>query len=106
MRRVVGLMLAAAVLGACSTPGAPPSVRRARVYPAMGQFPDQQERDSHECAVWAQRENAKASGVGGALGTIRGAVTGAGTPGYGWNQEGSDRAYMVCMNSRGYSVIW
>jgi hypothetical protein len=106
MKRVIGAMLAAAVLVACSTPGTAPSVRSARVHPAMGQFPDQQERDSYACTAWAQQENAKASGIGGVLDTIGGAVTGAGTPGYGWNQAGSDRAYTVCMNGRGYSVIW
>jgi hypothetical protein len=106
VKRVIGLMLAVAILGACSTPGTLPVVRRARVYPATGQFPDQQERDSHACTAWAQQQNAKASGIGGAFEAIGGAVTGAGTPGYGWNQEGSDRAYTVCMNSRGYSVYW
>jgi len=84
----------------------PAGAQSARVYPATGQFPDQQERDSYACTVWAQQENAKASGIGGALETIGGAVTGAGTPGYGSGQEGSDRAYTVCMNSRGYSVYW
>ena len=104
--RLLGLLLAMVVFGACSTPGAAPLVSRARVYPAMGQFPDQQDRDSHACTVWAQQQNAQASGFSGAVETIRGATTGAGTAGYGWNQEGSDRAYTVCMNGRGYSVYW
>ncbi len=103
---VGGLPLTAAVLAACSTPGMAPAVRTARVYPAMGQFPDQQDRDSHACTVWAQQQNAKASGVSGVVETVGGAVTGAGTPGYGWNLEGADRAYTVCMNSRGYAVYW
>jgi hypothetical protein len=72
----------------------------------MGQLPDQQERDSYACGEWARQENAKASGLGGVVGTVGGAVTGAGTAGYGWNQEGADRAYTVCMNGRGYSVVW
>jgi hypothetical protein len=106
MRRVLGPMLAAAILAACSTPGVTPAVRTAQVHPAMGQYPDQQERDSHACTVWAQQANAKASGFGGVVGTVQGAVTGAGTAGYGWNQDGADRAYTVCMNGRGYSVVW
>ena len=99
-------MLAAAVLGGCSTSGVPAGLHTARVYPATGQFPDQQDRDSHACVVQAQQENAKASGFEGALQTFGGAVTGAGTARYGWNQAGLDRAYTVCMNSRGYSVYW
>jgi len=104
--RLIGLMLALAMLGACATTAKGPEVSRARVYPATGQFPDQQDRDTHACTVWAQGENAKASGFGGALETIGGAVTGAGTPRYGWNQDGLDRAFSVCMNGRGYSVYW
>jgi hypothetical protein len=103
---VIALMLAVGVLGACSTTGTPALISKARVYPALGQFPDQQERDIHACTVHAQQENAKASGFGGALEVVGGAVTGAGTPRYGWNQEGLDRAFSVCMNGRGYSVYW
>jgi hypothetical protein len=104
--RVIAPLLAAAVLAACSTPGMTPAVPSAKVHPALGQFPDQQERDSHACTAWAQQENAKASGFRGVVGTIGGAVTGAGTAGYGWDQDGADRAYTVCMNGRGYSVVW
>ena len=47
--------------------------------------------------MWAQQQNAKASGMSGVVETVGGAVTGAGTAGYGWNQDGSDRAYAVCL---------
>jgi hypothetical protein len=40
------------------------------------------------------------------MGTIGGAVAGSGTAGYGFNQDGADRAYTVCMNGRGYQVVW
>jgi hypothetical protein len=103
--RVIGAMLGVVLLAACS-PGMEPAVRTARVYPAMGQFPDQLERDSHACAAWAQRENATASGFTGVLEVVGGAATGGGTPGYGFGQDGADRAYTVCMNGRGYSVYW
>jgi hypothetical protein len=103
---IVGPLVVAAVLTACAPPGMAPAVRTARVYPAMGQFPDQQDRDSHACTVWAQQQNAKASGFSGVVETVGGAVTGAGTPGYGWNMAGADHAYAVCMNSRGYAVYW
>jgi hypothetical protein len=106
MKRILGLSLIVAVLGACASPGTLPAVPRAKVYSATGHFPDQQERDSQQCAAWAQQQNAKASGVSGVLETIGGAVTGAGTAGYGWSQDGADRAYTVCMNSRGYAVYW
>ena len=105
-RPLIGSMLLAALLAACSTPGIVPEVSRAKVHPAMGQFPDQQDRDSYACMEWAQGENAKASGAGGALQTLGGAVTGAGTARFGWSQEGADRAFTSCMNSRGYSVSW
>jgi hypothetical protein len=95
----------AAVLAGCST-GTVPAVPSAKVYPAMGQFPDQQERDSLACTTWAQQENAKASGFGGVMGTIGGAVAGSGTAGYGFNQDGADRAYTVCMKGRGNPVFW
>jgi hypothetical protein len=98
--------VAATLLAACASPGIEPGVRTARVYPALGQFPDQQERDSHACSEWAKQENAKASGFGGAMQTIGGAVTGTGTARYGWDQDGADRAYRACMNGRGYSVVW
>jgi hypothetical protein len=56
--------------------------------------------------TWAEQQNAKASGFSGVVGTVGGAVTGAGVAGYGWNQQGADHAYAVCMNSRGYAVYW
>jgi len=106
MKRVTGLIVASALLAGCSSPGLEPAVRTARVYPAMGQYPDQQDRDSHACTVWAQQQNAKASGFSGVVETVTGAATGAGVAGYGWDLQGADRAYTVCMNGRGDAVYW
>ena len=106
MKRTLGLVWAVAVLGGCSPTGTVPSVSQARVYPTTGQTPEQQAGDSYACMAWAQQQSAKSSGVGGVLGEIGGAVTGAGTAGYGQGLQGSDRAFTVCMNGRGYSVYW
>jgi hypothetical protein len=106
MRRVLAFIVSSVMLAACSSPGVAPAVRTARVYPAMGQIPDQQDRDSHACTVWAQQQNAKSSGFSGVVETVTGAATGAGVAGYGWDMQGADRAYAVCMNGRGYAVYW
>ena len=95
MRRLLAAVLAASALGACSTSAVSTGLESAKVHPATGQFPDQQERDSHACMAWAQQENTKASGFEGAMQTLSGTVTGAGTQRYGWNQQGLDRAYTV-----------
>lgn len=83
-----------------------PASSRARLDHATGTTPERQKQDIRECTLWAEQESAKASGFGGFLDRIGGAISGAGTPGYGSGQEGADRAYTVCMNGRGYSVYW
>lgn len=106
MRRLLAAMLAAAALGGCSSSAVSKGLDSAKIYPATGQFPDQQERDSHDCKQWALQQNFKSSGFVGGLQVFGGAATGAGTERYGYNQDGLDRAFTQCMNSRGYAVYW
>jgi hypothetical protein len=54
-------------------------------YPAKGQSPEQQARDSNECQAWARQqtgydptgETAKGAGIGALIGAAAGAATGA-----------------------------
>jgi outer membrane lipoprotein SlyB len=85
----------AAVISGCATSSNPqPSVYS---YPAKGQTPEQQARDSSECQMWAKQQSgwdpttdtAKGVGIGAAVGALGGAALGAavgaaaGSPGTG-----------------------
>jgi len=85
----------AAVLSGCASSSNPqPSVF---AYPAKGQTPEQQARDSSECQTWAKQQSgwdpttdtAKGVGIGAAVGALGGAALGAavgaaaGSPGTG-----------------------
>jgi hypothetical protein len=81
MRRILGAMLAMAVLSGCASSGQPDVA----AYPTRGQSPEQQARDHGECQLWAKNQTnydpgmdtAKGAGVGLALGALVGAGTGA-----------------------------
>ena len=73
----------ALALSGCASSGNPqPSVF---AYPAKGQTPEQQARDSSECQTWAKQQSgwdpttdtAKGVGVGAAVGALGGAALGA-----------------------------
>src|SRR2546428_13789135 len=73
----------ALALSGCASSGNPqPSVF---AYPAKGQTPEQQARDSSECQTWAKQQSgwdpttdtAKGVGVGAAVGAPGGAALGA-----------------------------
>jgi hypothetical protein len=123
---IASLMLIAFGIGAsgCAVATPQPSVY---AYPARGQSAAQASRDQTECQAWAQhqtgfdplQDTAKGLGIGAALGALTGAAAGAaigaaagglggaglgGTIGYQRNKQGYDRAYAVCMESRGYAV--
>jgi phage tail tape-measure protein len=85
----------AAAISGCATSSNPqPSVY---AYPAKGQTPEQQARDSSECQMWAKQQSgwdpttdtAKGVGIGAAVGALGGAALGAavgaaaGSPGTG-----------------------
>ena len=85
----------ALALSGCASSGNPqPSLF---AYPAKGQTPEQQARDSSECQTWAKQQSgwdpttdtAKGVGVGAAVGALGGAALGAavgaaaGSPGTG-----------------------
>src|SRR5712692_6659408 len=115
----------AAVLSGCASSGTPqPSVY---AYPAKGQTPEQQARDSSECQTWAKQhsgwdpttDTAKGVGIGAAVGALGGDALGAavgaaaggiggatygGTHQYGKGKAGYDSAFAACMNGRGYTT--
>ena len=76
----------ALLLAGCATgPAAPPTQAEVGVYPAKGQSPDQQARDTQQCAAWAQQQTgynpgqsaAAGAGIGAAIGALGGAAAGA-----------------------------
>src|SRR5216684_2155659 len=106
----------AVALSGCASSGNPqPSVF---AYPAKGQTPEQQARDSSECQTWAKGQSgwdpttdtAKGVGIGAAVGALGGAAGGiggatyGGTSQYGKGKAGYDSAYAACMNGRGYTT--
>jgi Glycine zipper len=81
-----GLAVLALPLAGCATgPDAPPTQAEVGVYPAKGQSPDQQVRDTQQCAAWAQQQTgynpgqstAAGAGIGAAIGALGGAAAGA-----------------------------
>ena len=74
----------AAALSGCASAPATPNVF---AYPAQGQTPQQQAKDTSECQAWAQQQTgwdpatstAKGVGVGLAIGALTGAALGAAT---------------------------
>ena len=86
MKPVIGLLLVGAVLSGCASAGAQ-STPNVAVYPAKGQTPEQQAKDSAECSTWAKEnsgynpagDTAKGVGVGAAIGALGGAAIGAAT---------------------------
>lgn len=83
MKKLASAALAALLLSACaSTEPARPTIT---AYPAKGQSPEQQARDSNDCQFWAKQQTgydpgldtAKAAGVGLAVGALTGAAAGA-----------------------------
>ena len=110
----------AAALSGCASAPATPNVF---AYPAQGQTPQQQAKDTSECQAWAQQQTgwdpatstAKGVGVGLAIGALTGAAIGAaaggiggaaygGTSQYGKGQAGYDQAFGACMSGRGYTT--
>jgi phage tail tape-measure protein len=77
----MGMVLIAAVLAGCASSAPPTPV----AYPAKGQSPEKQAKDSSECQAWAKQQTgydpgmdtAKGAGVGLAVGALAGAATGA-----------------------------
>ena len=72
----------AAALSGCASAPATPSIY---AYPAQGQTPQQQAKDTSECQAWAGQQTgwdpatgtAKGAGVGLAIGALTGAALGA-----------------------------
>src|SRR5881398_1214261 len=108
----------ALALSGCASSGNPqPSVF---AYPAKGQTPEQQARDSSECQTWAKQQSgwdpatdtakgvgvgaaAGSPGTGAAIGAAAGGIGGAtygGTHQYGKGKAGYDSAFAACMNGR------
>ncbi|PYM79352.1 MAG: hypothetical protein DME09_21520 [Candidatus Rokuibacteriota bacterium] len=116
--------LALVVAGCATGPAGPPTQAEVGVYPAKGQSPDQQARDSQQCAAWAQQQTGYNPGQSAAAGAAIGAITGnagtgaavgavaggvgggaiGGTHQYQTSRQGYDKAFAACMGGRGYSV--
>ncbi len=72
----------AATLGGCASSSPQPGVF---AYPAQGQTPEQQAKDTNECQTWARQQSgwdpatdtAKGAGIGLAIGALGGAALGA-----------------------------
>ena len=72
-----------AALSGCASSSAPTS--SVYVYPAQGQTPQQQAKDTSECQTWAQQQSgytpgadaAKGAGIGAVVGALGGAAAGA-----------------------------
>lgn len=83
MKRLASAALVLSMLSGCASSQAPrPSIS---AYPAKGQSPEQQARDTNDCQFWAKQQTgydpgldtAKGAGIGLAVGAVTGAAAGA-----------------------------
>src|SRR3990172_1947423 len=80
---MTAIVFAVALSGCASAPATP----NVYAYPAQGQTPQQQAKDTSECQAWAGQQTgwdpatstAKGAGVGLAIGALTGAALGAAT---------------------------
>jgi len=80
---MTAIVFAAALAGCASAPATP----TVYAYPAQGQTPQQQSKDTSECQAWAGQQTgwdpatstAKGAGIGLAIGALGGAALGAAT---------------------------